>query len=300
MGSNNVRDIIFYKIKEHIEDKDFYVLNADLIGRPLIEIKKEYPDRFIQAGIAEQNMIAMACGLALEGKRPVTYSPNPFEYLRAYDQIRNAVCSMNLPVVMVANGIGFVNPGLGITHLTTEDYQLFSLCPGLKIITVSDERVAESVAEYILSDLQSPVYVGIDFNCDGILPACEDVDMQKGFRYIRKGKKKLIVSMGYSVRTALESDNDTAIVDVFSRPFDFDKLWAEMERYDKVVVLEEHQFRGGLGSELLEKCYKAERAVNFKILAIEYGDRLPQEFGSRDWWTEKYHVDKNAVESSLR
>ena len=301
MGSNNLRDILFYKIRDHMEENDFYVINADFIGRPLIDIKNKFPNRFIQAGIAEQNMIAIACGLALEGKRPVTFSPNPFEYLRSYDQVRNGICAMNLPVTIVANGMGFVNPGLGVTHFTTEDYQLFSLCPGLKMITFSDEAVANAAAKLLIDGVDSPIYIRIDFDCDGFLPALENVNFSKGYRYLQKGNDTLIITQGYASRTALNLhiENQPAVIDVFSRPFDYRNLFLEMERYANVIVLEEQQRRGGFGSELLELCNANGKDAKFKIYAVEYGERFPENFGSRQYWMDKYSVGEQSIKRAL-
>lgn len=302
MGSNRLRDIIFYKIKEHMEECDFYVLNADLIGRPLIDIKKEYPERFLQVGIAEQNMISIACGLALEGKRPVTFSPNPFVYLRAYDQIRNGACAMHLPVAIIANGMGFVNPGLGVTHITTEDYQLFSLCPGMRIITVSDEAVAEAVAELLVRGIENPTYIRIDFDCDGFLPPLDGVDFDKGFRYIKHGEEDvLIIAQGYATRTAIRAaeGSSAAILDLYSKPFHVKGLCQEMQRYQRIVVVEEQQRRGGFGGELLEICNQRGLTMNIDLLAVDYGEAFPESFGSRKYWMDRYGVGEMAIRDAI-
>lgn len=299
MGSNLLRDIIFYRIKDHMEERDFYVVNADFIGRPLIAIKEEFPTRFIQAGIAEQNMIAIACGLALEGKRPITFSPNPFEYLRAYDQIRNGICAMNLPVIIIGNGMGMVNPGLGITHITSEDYQLFSLCPNMQILTISDEVAAEVVADEIIRGIDTPTYIRIDYDCDKRLPAEESIDLKKGFRYIRHGNRMLVVTQGYAVQTALKAENTTAIIDLFRRPFDVDAFFREFNKYEKIIVLEEQQRRGGLGSELLELCNSQGICKDIQLVGIDYGERLPETFGSREYWMRSYGVDVLALNATI-
>lgn len=301
MGSNQLRDIIFYQVLKNMQDKDFYVVNADFTGRPFLEMAEKYPDHFIQTGIMEQNMVAVACGLALAGKRAVTYSPNPFVYLRAYDQIRNAVCMMGLPVTIVANGMGLVNPGLGATHFVTEDYQLFSLLPNMQILTVSDEAVARLAAGRLLEGFGTPAYLRIDFDCDGTLPSQEEPDFAKGFRMIRRGGENLVVTQGYGVRTALSTEfaRPTAIMDIFRRPYDIQALLEELANYETIVVLEEQQLRGGLGSEMLEICSQNQVAVKIRRLGISYQGALPQEFGKRAYWMRRYGIDSMALKQAV-
>lgn len=293
MGSNNVRDIIFYGVYENIEKKDFFVVNADFTGRPFIDIKKSFPERFVQVGIAEQNMLAVASGLALTGKKVLTYSPNPFEYLRGYDQLRNAVSAMNLPIAIVANGMGLVNTGLGITHFTTEDYQLFSLLPNMEIFTVVDERMAKRVTEYILDKNSGPTYIRIDFNCDGYLTE-ESCDFEKGYRYLKKGKEVLFITQGYAAKTALNTDFTTnpAIIEIFRRPFDKEAIVNEMKKYKRVIVVEEQQLRGGLGSELLEILNDYKENIHLERCGIDYGKDLPHTFGAREYWMKKFGIDE--------
>ncbi len=301
MASNNLRDIIFFSIKDHIIDKDFYIVNADFTGRPFIAIAKEYSERFIQVGIAEQNMIAVACGLALTGKKVVTYSPNPFEYLRAYDQIRNAVCMMGLPITIVANGYGLVNTNLGATHFTTEDYQLFSLCPNMQIFTISDENIAKMVTDYIVNGVSSPTYVRIDFECDGVIASEEDIDFNKGYRLIKRGKECAIITQGYTVRTAIKADFliQPTIIEIFRRPYNQSMLLKELQEYKKIIVLEEQQLRGGLGSELLEICNQNRITIDIECLGIDYGEQFPHMFGKREFWMKEFGIDSESLKEKV-
>lgn len=295
MPSNKVRDIIFYNILDQMrQGKDFFVVNADFVGRPFIDIKKDFPQRFVQVGIAEQNMVAIASGLALAGKRVVTFSPNPFVYLRAYDQLRNAVSAMNLSVTIVANGMGLVNPGLGVTHFTTEDYQMISLLPNMEFFTVTDERMAERVASYLVKKEKGPAYVCIDFDCDGFLPEV-DCKFEEGFRYLRRGSNVLLIAQGYPAKIAAEmtySGIGPAILEIFRRPFDMVSLLAEMKKYERVIVCEEHQLRGGLASELLERLNDIGAGIHLERSGINYKSGLPHWFGSREYWMKEYGIDQ--------
>jgi len=299
MASNNVRDIIFNSILDNMELNNYFVLNADFTGRPFIEINKRFPERFAQIGIAEQNMIAVACGLALAGKTPVTYSPNPFVYLRAYDQIRNAIGCMNLKVIMVANGFGFVNPGLGVTHFPTESYNLISLCPNIEYCSVSDEAIANNLCGYIIKELKQAMFINIDFTCDDIIKSDENADIIKGWRYIKNlaDKNTVILTQGFLTRIAIENDYkvNTSIIEIFKCPYNKSLLVDELKKYKKIIIAEEHQLHGGLGNEILALLYNNEIKTRIKCLGVDYGNKFPGTFGSREYFMNKFGVDKNKL-----
>ena len=301
MASNKCRDVIFYKIKDNIANGgDFYVINSDFTGRPFIDIEREYPNRFVQVGIAEQNMIAVACGLALEGKKVVTFSPNPFMYLRAYDQIRNGISVMNLPVVIVGNGSALINTALGATHLNTEYYQLFSLLPNFKSFIISDVSLAEAVADKIIEGVPTPTYVLVDFYCDETFENEEELNLEKGFRYLKRGDQNLVIVQGYMTKIVLNSKfkSNPAIIDAFSQPFS-DLFWKEIKQYSKIVVVEEQQLRGGLGSHILEGLNKRNINIPVKRLGIDYGDHFPQFFGDREFFLKSFNIDEDAISKAV-
>ena len=301
MSSNRVRDIIFYSIEERMAHMDFYVLNADMMGRPFIDIQKRYPERFVQVGIAEQNLVAVAAGLALAGKKPVTFSPAPFIYLRAFDQIRNAVSAMNLNVVMIANGFGFVNPGLGVTHFPTESYNILSLCPNLEFITLSDEAIAGAFSEYICQS-NAPIYACLDFNADGILVSEEKPDMQKGWRLIKQvpASDTVIITDGFLLRVLLQNDDifDTNIIEVFKHPYDNPSFFSQVKKYQHIVIAEEYQAQGGWGAEICTTL--ALLGIDVKRLCVNYGKKFPGVFGDREYWMENYGVNISNLKKAIR
>jgi transketolase len=279
-----------------MKQNDLFVVNSDMSGGPFVEINKQYPERYVQVGIAEQNMIAVACGLALAGKVPITYSPSPFVYLRAFDQIRNAVSTMDLKVIMIANGIGFPNPSYGSTHFSTEAYNMISLCPNIEYCVVSDETMAYSVAEYIFNKLKRSIYISIDFLCDGTLKSDEVINMDKGWRYINNSTEKdtVIVTQGYLTRIALENEYKIrpALIEVFKKPYNKQELVNELRKFKKIIVAEEHQLHGGLGSEILMLLSDSDVKPEIKFLGASYGSKLPEIVGTRDYIMHKFGVDK--------
>src|SRR3990167_5646949 len=149
------RDAFFDALYERaITDKRIIVLTADCGAPSLDKWRENIPDQFINVGIAEQNMIAVAMGLALSGKRPYCYAIIPFLTGRAYDQIRVA-CMMNLPIVFVGIGAGYSYDDSGPTHHGIDDIGLMRMLPNIKILQAWDEKTARIVANTI----QYPMYV---------------------------------------------------------------------------------------------------------------------------------------------
>jgi transketolase len=301
MGSNKTRDIIFNPIIDRLVADDYYVINVDRNGIPFIAMEKIDPMRSISVGIAEQNMISVACGLALSGKRVITYSSGPFAYLRAYDQLRNAMCLMNLPVTVVVSSESRVSSRFGFTHHMTEDYQLLALCPNLRFFSVADVATAHAVSDYILSGVEGPTYVRLEFECDGDLEAVENPNLKKGFRKIRSGSGALVLAQGCSVVTACETAFATqpAIIDVFGHPFNIEALYEEILKYKKVIVFDERQTVGGLGSELLG--YANEYGINKQItmVCVQQTKKLTETCGEREYWMRISGVDNAAIKAAV-
>lgn len=127
--ANKTRNVFFDKIYNLMKkDEDIVIISVDLAGPPFDRIRKDFPDRYIGVGIAEQNAIAVACGLCSVGKKAIVYASNPFSLFRGFDQIRNCVCMMKLPVIIVGLGTGFSLSDCGSTHFVIEDITLAATC----------------------------------------------------------------------------------------------------------------------------------------------------------------------------
>jgi len=287
MRLNGSRDVFFERIGERLEAEDIFIVSADLAGRPFDQIRKVYPERYISVGIAEQNMISVACGIALCGKKVIAYASNPFVVFRAFDQIRNCASLMGLPIAIAGVGVGFGSAAYGPTHFVTEDFAMMSLCPNMEIITVTDDTIADYALERFLH-LRGPLYLRFDKSSPDNF--CGKWDLSCGYRYMREGEENLILSSGYTVPLALEQQSDSAVIDVFSYPFTESGLLEEIKKYKKVFVFEEQQRRGGLGSLILEMLTKNRLCTNIELVGIDYDGHFPSTYGSRDYWLNKYRL----------
>ena len=140
------------------KNKDIILITNDAPTPHFLEFQKKHPNRFINAGLAEQNMTGMASGLALSGKVPVTYSIVPFVIMRCYEQVRDDVCYQNVNIKIIGIGAGIVYSTLGGTHTPIEDISLARGLPNLTIVSPADIMEAEKEALDIYK-IKGPVYV---------------------------------------------------------------------------------------------------------------------------------------------
>lgn len=190
------RDAFINKIYEVAKtDQNVFFLSADFGAPSLDRFRVDLPDQFIHLGIAEQNMIDVAIGLAIDGKKVFTYAMAPFISLRCAEQ--HKLCAMmNLPVINLVAGVGLSYANAGPTHYSTEDYSLFSSFPNAEIYTVSDCHTASQLAEMTL---QNPhlCFVRLDRDQCPDLEKFDESFLSRGFRTLGNGKRACVLSHGY-------------------------------------------------------------------------------------------------------
>ena len=162
MGYNGARNIFLESVIKKVESgEDIIIVSCDL-GAPIFDdFKIKYPNRFISVGIAEQNLISVSGGITLEGKKVIAYGANPFVVTRAYDQIRNLISMMKIPLCIVGVGTGLSIAEYGATHYITEDLALIRMCPNIDAYSVSDALLAKWLGENF-TDFERPCYIRFD------------------------------------------------------------------------------------------------------------------------------------------
>ncbi len=199
------RDAFFNKLYELAKkDNRIVIVSADWGAPSLNEWREKLPEQFINVGIAEQNMIAVAAGLALEGKRPYCVAIAPFATLRCYEFIKVDVCLMNLPIVIVGCGAGLSYNEAGPTHHTTEDLTIMRALPNMTIACPYDSSMAASLAKVY----DRPTYIRLEREAE------PDIQPLAGVVY----KDILIIAVGHMVRVASLYGVDVCPV-VWIKPF---------------------------------------------------------------------------------
>ena len=274
------------------------VLSADLTSSCEADAFRDtYPDRFFSMGIAEQNMLGFAGGLAREGFIPYVHTFAVFIYRRALDQIAMSVAYPNLPVKMIGFLPGVTTPG-GATHQAIEDTAIMRSLPNMTVLEVGDATEVENVLD-IAHKIPGPVYVRM---LRGELPRIFDTPMEfKKARKLSEGHDLVIVSGGLCTEEVLRATKvfeknglDVAIYHISTlKPFDYPEIMKDIKasKYG-VITLENHTVIGGLGTCIAE-CM-AENGIGKKLYRMGIKDTFLHG-ASRPYLMKEYELDVTAL-----
>jgi transketolase len=275
-------------------------LTADT-GGWLTAFKKDFRDRFIDVGIAEQNCAGIAAGLALEGNIPFIAGMIPFMTMRACEQVRTAICYQDLPVRMVGTGGGLTSGG-GSTHNAMEDIAIMKSMVNMTVLSIGDPNMVRDIM--ILSmTYPHPMYIRLaQGKKDRVLYEAGAYEYKIGMGITaRKGKDATIIAHGEMVFEAIEAAKaleaegfSVAVVDMYSiKPVDKNLILKVTKETQNILVLEDHLMEGGLASTVADVF--ADAGVypkKFKRLGIP---QVYAGFGSGPELRAKYGYDKNAA-----
>lgn len=300
----DLRDAFFdtlYDIAKN--DSNVMCLAADMGAFSLNRFKKDLPRQYMNVGVAEQNLVSVAAGLALGGKKVFIYAIAPFITQRCYEQIKIDLSCMCLPVTLIGVGAGIAYGGDGPTHHATQDIAALRALPAMTILNPSDSVTAAAAARMAYEN-SGPVYVRLD---KGQFPSVysNEEDFSDGLSLLREGSDVLIVTTGIMVHRAREVADelekhliDAGIVDVFVlKPMNQKKLLHIVEQYNQVITLEEHSIIGGLGSAVSEVLTDNQKAVAVKRIAL--ADEPCQGYGDRQWMHEYYGLDVESITRTI-
>ena len=283
----DIRDGYFDTVFELAQtNQDLVFLSADADAHSLVQFRKAYPDRYINVGVAEQNMITVATGLALAGKRVFVYSLLPFLAMRCYEQIHFNIVGMNLPVSFVGVGAGYSFDFDGPSHHGVIDIGLFNLLSGFTIFNPSDSDTAKSCARFSFSN-NGPTLTRLDkgrYDC-----ISTNSDFSKGFRIIRKPKSNIkIIVTGVITHKVIELvDNisrigiEIEVVEIFRiKPINTEGLHEILQEGKLIFCIEENSQGGGLKSVLNDVIM--EYSLSVKLVPISLSDKPCFTSGSRE------------------
>ncbi len=289
-----MRDAFFDALYPLFEqDKNAIIITADNGAPSLDKFSENLPSQFFNVGIAEQQLIGLAAGMALEGKKVYTYAIAPFVTLRCLEQNKLDMCAMNLPIVNLGVGAGYAYDIMGPSHHTMEDISVMRALPNLEIYSPSDSISAASLAELSFKN-PSPQY--IRFDRSGLKEIYRDIppDFSAGLMPIKKGKDICLLATGIMTHQALEVAErlktqgiDAGIIDILKlKPLNIKNLLDLIRPYKKIVTMEEHLLSGGLGSLIAETF--ADHSITSPLLRIGQGDHFVFTYGGREAIWEKY------------
>ncbi len=281
-------------------DRRIVLLTADLGYSALEPFKDQIPDRFINVGVAEQNMVGVATGLAEAGFIPFVYSIVTFASLRPYEFIRNGPIAHKLPVRIAGIGGGMEYSHNGLTHFGVEDIGVMRTQPGISIFAPADSQQTQTILRSTY-DLDGPIYYRLGKDDRTIVPGLEGSFELGKAQILTEGSDCLIISMGAvsneasSAITELQKNGISAghaILSTINPPPDQDFL-SLLSRYPYIFTVEAHYISGGLGSLVSEII--AENALNTRLTRIGLNKTPDSITGDQAFLYDHYGLSPKAI-----
>ena len=301
-----MRDAFFEDLYEIArKDRNVVLISADNGAPTLDKFWQNLPNQCFTVGIAEQQMIGMAAGMAFEGKKVYTYAIAPFVTTRVHEQNKLDICAMNLPIVNLGVGAGYAYDIMGPSHHTVEDISIMRALPLMKIHSPADSVCARALAQISYED-PSPQYVRFDRAGIPALYEGRNLDFTQGMVEAKPGGRDMvIIAMGVMVHQALKVADelagkglDVGVVDIHRvKPINQELLFQIVARTPRIVTLEEHLLAGGMGSSIAE--IFVDNGITTPLLRIGQEDRFVFDYGGRQVIWRKYGLDVPGITSKI-
>ncbi len=268
------------------KNNNLVFITGDLGYMALEKVQEKFGERFINAGVAEQNMVTVSAGLAYEGFIPWVYSISPFVTLRPYEQIRNDVCLHNLPVKLVGNGGGYGYGIMGATHHNVEDIGAMRILPNMRVYVPFTATDVEPAVQRMIAD-KNPNYLRLNMGAKINQPVAPFAQWRK----IKDGTKGVAVGTGPVTENIINSEqaNDFEIwvLSIFPITELPGELISSVNATQKLITIEEHNGECGL-RETLSYHLMNHLTSNIKILSLAANGYPSGKYGD-----QKFHQAEN-------
>ncbi|MBI1252517.1 MAG: transketolase [Alphaproteobacteria bacterium] len=289
------------------DDPRVIMLSGDIGNKLFDKFRAAHPGRFINCGVAEQNMTGVAAGLAMSGFRPVTYTITPFVTTRCLEQIRTDVCYHEAPVTIVAVGAGLAYAGLGPTHHACEDLALLRALPNMVVVAPGCEWEVRGALRAAMKQ-DKPVYIRMGKKGEPVIHK----GIPEGFALgkaltIETGSDVALLSAGNILPEVIEAAHHlrehgvSAEIVCFHtiKPLDEARLADVFSRYKLVLTVEEHSLIGGFGSAVAEWAVDA-GADTRKLKRIGTPDKFFKISGEQQFAREKLGLTGRQIAESVQ
>lgn len=303
--SNDPRDVVFDALYEIIaNDPNAFLVTNDMGALGVDRIRESHPGQFLNLGIAEQNLISVAAGLASTGKTVFTFGILSHMTARCYEQLRLDVCALGVPVIGIASGAGLSYGVDGPTHHGVYDLGLLRGLPGMAVYNPADARTAGACVDLSYRE-KKPALIRLDKEAPEPLYE-KGADFTDGMKLLQPGSDGILVATGCSVHRAAEAARrlsedgiHVAVLDMFRlKPIDQEHLTALLQAAPLVVSVEEHSKIGGLASLLAETIAEMESRPRFRRLSME--DEFLLGSTSRAWAEEHRGLGPEGIVAAVR
>ena len=279
------------------KNEKIFLIVGDLGFGVIEEFERKFPKQFLNAGVAEQNMMGMAAGLASAGYQVFVYSIGNFPTFRCLEQIRNDICYEELNVTIVSIGAGLSYGALGYSHHTIDDIGVMNSLPGMTIYSPADPEETRIALELSLS-VKTPKYFRLGKSGEPEV----FMSVQSNFPHwtqITQGQRLILLTTGAitgeAVKAAEILKSDGVEISLCAipllKPFTFDNAY--VQNFKHVLVVEEHSISGGLGSLVSEQIALSGISVNLVKLGLP--DSVHHEIGSQKYLRSFFNIDAEGM-----
>ena len=301
-----MRNTFINNLVERARLDDSIILIVGDLGFNVVEpFQSEFPKRFINAGICEQNMASMAAGLASEGFKVFVYSIANFPTFRCAEQIRNDICYHDLDVTIVSIGGGFSYGQLGMSHHATEDISILRAIPNLTVNVPSTLSEVRGAVRQIAS-VSKPNYLRLDKSFVDLKTIQEYVFGKATL--LEEGSDVTIIVAGGILEEVLDCSKKLRELDDINcrilsmhtvKPIDKEAIIKSCEETKAIITVEENNIVGGLGSAVAEVIQSSgTKKICFKMIGLQ--DRFSSIVGDQKYLREKYEISSNHIYSSVK
>ncbi len=277
------------------KDKKIIFLTGDLGFNAFENLRDAIGNRFINAGVAEQNMVDVAAGMSSTGLNVWTYSIAPFLVLKTVEQIRNDICHRNLSVKLVGNGGGFGYGIMGSTHHILEDISILAPLPNIKLFIPAYSTDVAPIVEK-MNAYKGPSYLRLGLSTI-------KSSHYSPFRNVLKGKKITVVVLGpllHNVLKAVENlGRDVDVWSVTEIPFKTPQaFYTSLEKTKKLLIIEEHSLHGGFGQMVNDELMK--KSTKIKIVHLFSRGYVSKLYGSQAFHLKDTGLNSGNIEKNIK
>lgn len=297
-----MRNTLVNRIAEYAKkDRKIFLISGDAGFGVLDSFQKDFPDRFLNLGVAEQNTISFAAGLALAGFKVFVYNIAPFVMYRCYEQVRNDICYQKLPVTLIGIGSGLTYAPQGMTHYSVEDVAVGRTLPNLTILSPSDPLEAASCADYALKS-KGPLYIRIAKSGEAPIHKEKPKDIKNPL-VIKEGRKVAVLfygSVGIEVIKAIQDIKESPLIVSMPmiQPLNFRALLKRLRDCRTIITVEEHFLEGGLGSIIADWLVKEK--LSFKLIKLGIRNEFIYDIKNNAGMRKKYRISCADIKKTIK
>jgi transketolase len=292
--------------REATRNSDIYVVVADISpAGPMAKFSGEYPDRFINVGVAEQSMIGICAGLALKGCQPFAYTIATFALYRPFEMVRDDLAYQKLPVTVVGMGGGVVYSTLGGTHNALEDVAIAAAVPNMQVVVPCDPQECIEITRWCATQKNGPVYLRIGKAGEPTLTTGAEPWRFGKLRYLQRGTDVCIMTYGVITKMATEiaeayraKGKSVSLISCHTlKPIDREGIAQVLQSHKEVVVIEEHAPQGGLAPQTKQIAWDIQ--AKCKLATYTLQDAFIHCYGSHDELLAAHGLGREKILSDL-